>query len=114
MKAAVAVLALALASSAVAAKPAPTPDTKVAERQRTAKAMEKVFLSSGMDVYCSTSGPGKTVMTMKWAGWTRPVVFKFVNEAQLLDGLESAGFKKAVFLLPSGDGWFYDLPRKRE
>ncbi len=81
----------------------------LSQRERYAKQIEKIFLRGGMDVTVSTSGPEKTVLKLDYVLWSRPLIYKFVNENNFLDGPKKTGFKKVIFYDTYNYSWTYKL-----
>ena len=62
-----------------------------------------------MDVRVSISGVEKNVLKLNYILWSRPIIYKYVNENNFLDGPRRAGFKKVIFDDTHNDSWTYKL-----
>ena len=71
-------------------------------RKDFAREAENRFLSSGLDFTVKASGKGNTTITYTYILMSRPMVYKLVNESNLLRDLKTIGFKKVTF-----DGYDY-------
>ena len=81
----------------------------IKQRERIAEEMERNYLSEGMDVHIRLSGPEKTIMKMEYVLFSRPLVYKIVNETDFLANLKKAGFQKVIFDDRYNYSWTYDL-----
>jgi hypothetical protein len=81
----------------------------IKQRERIAEEMERNYLSKGMDVHIRLSGTEKTIMKMEYVLFSRPLVYKIVNETDFLADLKKAGFQKVIFDDKYNYSWTYDL-----
>lgn len=83
--------------------------TKRYLREKFAEEAEKIFLDSGMDVTVSVEGRHKNVMRLKWVLWSRPLVYKWGKNTELIGKLRELGFTRVIFDTGFGERWWYDL-----
>jgi hypothetical protein len=82
-------------------------------REELSKRMEENLLKKGMDAEVYVSGLDKTTMRIKYVLFSRPFIYKLVNEGELLDNLEKSGFKKVIFDNKFGQTWTYTLKKEK-
>lgn len=73
------------------------------DRQAAGKEMERNFLSNGMDVNVRVSGPENKTIKFQYVLWSRPLVYKLVNENDFLENLQKHGYNNVIFY----DGYRY-------
>lgn len=87
--------------------PAP-PAADAAARRTFAKAKQDSFVQNGLDLVVQTSGQDETILTIKFN-------FPAKNAAELIVAgpfprqCEQRGFRKILFVDPTGAGWTYDM-----
>lgn len=87
-----------------------TRKTMISVREEAAKELERRFLRSGLDVHVKLSGKDKTVITMEYVLWSRPLIYQ-LGETQFLENLKKSGFKKAIFADGHRYTWTFDLDK---
>lgn len=80
----------------------------IADRAAFGDALERKYLSDGMDVTVTVSGPENTSIRISYVLMSRPLVYQLANGGTL-QSLESLGFKKVTFTDGFDDSWSYDL-----
>jgi hypothetical protein len=80
-------------------------------RENIANELEKRYLSNGMDVRITLSGPEKTIMRMEYVLMSRPLIYKITNETDFLQNLKTLGFKKVIFTDGYYHSWTYTLAK---
>ena len=58
---------------------------------------DRSLLEDGQDVRLSLGGKDNTILIMKNPAYTRPEVYKLLNEGDFVSGLQKMGFKQVVF-----------------
>lgn len=84
--------------------------TNVSQQQRSiyASTTEEIFIKSGMDVKVSANGVKKDQLYLKYVLMSKPLVYKFQNEAMLQEQARVFGFKKITFT-NGYNTWVVDL-----
>ena len=81
----------------------------IQQRENFSKKMEQIFLEHGFDVHVKISGKEKETITMTYVLWSRPLIYKFMNDSNFYDTLKKAGFKRAVFDDKYYHTWTYKI-----
>ncbi len=88
---------------------AATRSVAIAARQEFAEQYERRLLNGGLDVYITLEGPEKTTMRIKYVLWSRPLVYKFINDEIIAKRFRELGFKKLIFDTGFGERWTWDI-----
>ena len=86
----------------------------VMQRQTWAKAIDKAFLESGLDVRVTFGGALKDRITFSWPLMSRASVYQLNKSGDLLKGATKVGFKRVTFTDGFDESWFYDLKPQDE
>lgn len=78
-------------------------------REKFAGEVETLFLDKGMDVTVTIEGRDKNVMRLKWVLWSRPLVYQWGKNVELMGKLRELGFSRIIFDTGFNQRWWYDL-----
>lgn len=65
-------------------------------RKAYANELEHRYLKRGMDVHVSVEGDRNTTLKLRWVLISRPTVYNFINDRDLMSNLKSRGFRQLV------------------
>ncbi len=74
-------------------------------RKRYAQSFEKKCLEKGLDFYVQTIGKDASVLKIKWALMSRPLIYKFINDKEIVRTWRELGFKKVLFTDGFRNNW---------
>lgn len=77
-------------------------------RAEYADDLERSYLSAGLDVRVTLTGPKQTTLRITWVLVGRPAAYQMMNDASLTQNLQRRGFKKVV--LSDGYNESYSWP----
>jgi hypothetical protein len=80
-------------------------------REQYADTVERQMLAQGYDMTVRAEGTRKTTLRLQWVGMSRPVIYGYINDREVVRTLKAMGFKRVVFTDGFESTWRYEVDK---
>jgi hypothetical protein len=80
-------------------------------REQYATTVENQMLEQGYDMTVRATGARKSVLRFQWVKMSRPVIYGFINNKEVVNTLKAMGFKILIFTDGFDSTWQYEVSK---